>query len=111
LVRTPFDAAPKEVTFEPELVTAPLKLAFVVTVAAFPPILMVVVETKVFAPLRKLRMVPGVGVPKRVEVAMVVTFPVAPVLLPRTVPALIVGSCASVRALFAIPSVTFAPPT
>ena len=45
LARTPFDAVPKEVTFDPEEVTAPLMLAFVVTVAALPPILSVDVET------------------------------------------------------------------
>ena len=48
---------------------------------------------------------------KRDEVANAVTFAVAPVLFPRTVFAATCGSCASVRALFAIPIVTAEPPT
>ena len=39
VARTPADCEPKAVTFEPELVTAPLMFALVVTVAAVPPIL------------------------------------------------------------------------
>jgi hypothetical protein len=53
---TPFDAEPKAVTLEPLLVTAPLKFAFVVTVAALPEILIeiaveVEMEAKVLTPV------------------------------------------------------------
>ena len=44
-------AAPKEVALLPDEVTAPLMLAFVVTVAAVPPILSVEVETEYDVPL------------------------------------------------------------
>ena len=46
-----------------------------------------------------------------VEVAMAVTFPVAPVVLPSKVFAAMVGSCESVRAFAAMPRVTAVPPT
>jgi hypothetical protein len=115
LVRTPFDAAPKEVTLLPEEVTAPLKLAFVVTVAALPPIESEEVATwrnavpaafvyRSELPLRDERPVPPLAIATvpvtldavppmlRVEVESAVTFPVAPVLLPRMVFAPIVGS-------------------
>jgi hypothetical protein len=61
---TPADCEPKEVTLLPLEVTAPLRLAFVVTVAALPPILRVEVETlyrvPLFAPTTPAR-VPRVG--------------------------------------------------
>src|SRR5580698_3400621 len=44
------------------------------------------------------------------EVAIACTLPVVPFGLPRIELAAMVGSCASVSALFAMPSVTFVPP-
>jgi hypothetical protein len=54
--RTPAPCEPKEVTFEPEEVTAPERFALVVTVAALPEILMLIgveveTEAKVFGPV------------------------------------------------------------
>ncbi len=68
---TPFAAAPNAVALLPEEVTAPLKLAFVVTVAAFPPMLSDEVATSSKAlpslfeykrrlPVREVRPVPPV---------------------------------------------------
>jgi hypothetical protein len=54
--------------------------------------------------------VPAFPPMESVEVLSAVTFPVAPVLLPRIVFAPMVGSCESESAFDAIPSVTAAPP-
>ena len=52
--RTPALWEPKAVTLEPELVTAPLRFAFVVTVAAFPEMLMACVFVHVLTSARSV---------------------------------------------------------
>src|SRR3989338_236457 len=61
-----------------------------VTFAAFPPMLSVGVETQVLAPARKERICPGIGMPKRVEVAAAYVRPELPAIRPVRVP-LIMG--------------------
>src|SRR3989344_5454754 len=90
LPRIPCARVPNAVTLEPEEVTAPERFALVVTFAAFPPMLSVVVETQVLAPARKERICPGVGMPKRVEVAAAYVRPELPAIRPVRVP-LIMG--------------------
>jgi hypothetical protein len=71
----------------------PLRIATVpVTLAAVPPMLRVVVETKEFWPFRNASMVPGVAIPKKVEVATAEGTPVAEVPLASTELAAMVAS-------------------
>jgi hypothetical protein len=82
------EAAKIEMSVEP-LNATPLivrEVWRVVAVFALPPIERVVVETKVLAPFTKARMVPGVWVPKRVEVAVLYSVPLFPATRPERVP-------------------------
>ena len=81
-----------------------------VPVTVVTPLLIEDVATHCGTPLFQASTCPPVPVPKRDAVAKEVTFAVVPVLLPRMNPALICGSWASVRALSAMPRVTFVPP-
>ena len=71
----------------------------------------VVVATHCMAPFTCASICPLVPIPKKVEVETAVTFPVAPVLLPRIVFAAIVASLVNDTPLFARSMVEFAPPT